>query len=100
MTHLTDNPDGVLDSRDDWREFANCAGLDSRVFFANGKGSTAQVQQAKRICAACPVRPQCADFAIKTGERWGVWGGMSQVELRRRRRRFTSNTRTATRDAA
>lgn len=95
MTHLTNSG-----PREDWRDSANCAGLDSRVFYAAGKGSTAQVQQAKRICAACPVRPQCADHAIQNGEFWGVWGGMSQQELRKKRRRFTSRARTSTRAAA
>lgn len=100
MTRLSYDVHGQLDPRDDWRNSANCAGLDSRVFYAEGKGSTAQVHQAKRICAACPVRQQCADWAIQTGEFYGVWGGMSQQELRRKRRRFTSKAKTSTRAAA
>lgn len=84
----------------DWLERAACAGIDSRAFFANGCHSREQVHAAKRVCAACPVREQCAQWAIETGERNGVWGGMSQQELRKKRRRFTSRTKASTRAAA
>ncbi|MFI9340010.1 WhiB family transcriptional regulator [Streptomyces sp. NPDC052773] len=84
----------------DWLQQAACAGLDHRAFFATSRHARAQVNAARRVCAACPVREQCATWAIQTGERWGVWGGMSQQELRRRRRRFTSRAKTSTRAAA
>ena len=84
----------------DWLADAACAGMDSRAFFANGCHARAQVHEAKKICASCPVQPNCAAFAIETGERWGVWGAMSQQELRRKRRRFTSRAKTSTKAAA
>lgn len=80
----------------DWLQQAACAGLDSRAFFANGCHSRAQVHAAQKVCAGCPVRQQCADWAIRTGEKNGVWGGMSQKELRQRRRRFASKAKTST----
>jgi WhiB family redox-sensing transcriptional regulator len=84
----------------DWLANAACAGMDPRAFFATGHHARAQVNAAKRICASCPVRPACETWAIETGERFGVWGGMSQQQLRQRRRRFTSRARTSTRAAA
>lgn len=84
----------------DWLQHAACAGIDSRAFFAIGNHARAQVNAARRVCAACPVRQQCADWAIETGERNGVWGGMSQQQLRQKRRRFTSRTRASTRAAS
>ncbi|WP_048572836.1 WhiB family transcriptional regulator [Streptomyces leeuwenhoekii] len=78
----------------DWMQHAACAGMDARVFFATGNHARAQVHAAQRVCATCPVAAQCADWAIQTGERWGVWGGMSQHQLRQRRRRFTSRAKT------
>lgn len=80
----------------DWLDDAACGGMDSRVFFANGCHARAQVHVAQKICAACPVRPACEAWAIETGERFGVWGGMSQRELRRKRRRFTSRAKAGT----
>ncbi|MEV7389579.1 WhiB family transcriptional regulator [Streptomyces sp. NPDC091215] len=84
----------------DWLADAACAGMDSRAFFATGHHARAQVNAARRVCKTCPVQPHCRDWAIQTGEYWGVWGGMSQLELRRKRRRFTSSARTGTRAAA
>lgn len=69
----------------DWQDRAACVGLDSRVFYANGKYARAQVHAAQRVCATCPVTAQCAAWAIQSGEKWGVWGGMSQKELRQKR---------------
>ncbi|MEU0017997.1 WhiB family transcriptional regulator [Streptomyces rochei] len=84
----------------DWQDRAACVGLDSRVFYANGKHAREQVNAARKVCAACPVAAQCADFAIQTGEKWGVWGGMSQKQLRQRRRRLRAPRNTGSRKAA
>lgn len=32
---------------------------------------------AQRICAECPLRQPCAEWAIRTRQRFGVWGGMT-----------------------
>lgn len=42
--------------------------------------------EAKRICARCPVKAECLQFALETDERWGVWGGTSAFERRWLRR--------------
>ncbi|MFB8772142.1 WhiB family transcriptional regulator [Streptomyces broussonetiae] len=84
----------------DWLADAACAGMDTRAFFSTGRHARAQVNAARRVCAACPVRVQCGQWAIQTGEKWGVWGGMSQRQLRQRRRRFTSRAKTDFREAA
>ena len=49
------------------------------------KGQPTRV--AKRICAPCPVRTECLEYALAAGERWGVWGGLSERERRRLKRR-------------
>lgn len=84
---------------EDWRDLANCAGTDPRVFYADGHHAREQSQTARRICGNCLVRTACGNWAIRTGERWGVWGGMSQQELRQRRNRFTDGTRKEARAA-
>lgn len=40
---------------------------------------------ALAICAGCPVRRECAGLAIASAAEFGVWGGMTESELRRRR---------------
>jgi hypothetical protein len=76
-----------LDPADDWRDYGACRGVDPELFFTEGKGVAAQVQQAQAICWGCPVRIQCGEYAIRAGEYWGVWGGMTQTQLRELRHR-------------
>jgi len=37
-------------------------------------------EAAKRLCASCPVRKQCATHALTVNEEYGVWGGFSENE--------------------
>ncbi len=61
----------------DWRAHAACRQADPRLFFPAG---AAQAGGAKRICAGCPVRGMCLDWALTTGRRAGVWGGLAEDE--------------------
>ena len=81
----------VLD-RLSWQEFANCSGADQDLFFPERGAST---RKAKAICAACSVKEECLEFAITQGERFGIWGGLSERERRkiRRQRALAAKTR-------
>jgi WhiB family redox-sensing transcriptional regulator len=74
-----------------WREFARCRGVDPEVFYPVSDDDEA-AEEAKSICAACPVREPCLEFALSTREKNGVWGGLTERERRRvlRRRRKTA----------
>ena len=64
-----------------WWWFAGlCAQTDPELFFPETGGS---VREAKAVCAGCPVRAQCLAHALAHGERYGVWGGLSEPERRR-----------------
>ena len=63
-----------------WQADALCSQTDPEAFFPDKGGST---KQAKKVCAACPVREQCLQYAIDNSERYGVWGGLSEKERRR-----------------
>lgn len=56
-----------------------CAQTDPEAFFPEKGESTAA---AKRTCLACDVRVECLQWALDTGERFGVWGGKSERERR------------------
>lgn len=56
-----------------------CLGVDPETFFPVYSGHSAE-EKAKRICAGCPVREGCLDFAIDTGQQYGIWGGLNQDE--------------------
>lgn len=59
---------------------ALCAQTDPEAFFPELGGSTAA---AKRVCLGCEVRVECLGWALDNGERFGVWGGMSERDRRR-----------------
>ena len=66
-----------------WQEFANCLGVDPDLFFPERGAST---RAAKEVCRGCQVRESCLEFALANGEKFGIWGGMSERERRRIRR--------------
>lgn len=72
----------------DWLEGAACDGMDPELFFPS-KGPTApqQVREAKAVCATCPVRLACLEYALSVPEHWGVWGGTTEKERQRIRAR-------------
>lgn len=66
-----------------WQRFANCLGVDPDLFFPERGAST---REAKEVCRACVVRADCLEYAITNGEKFGIWGGLSERERRRIRR--------------
>jgi len=71
------------DERLAWQDGANCKGANADLFFPERGAST---RTAKGICRECQVREDCLEFAITTGEKFGIWGGLSERERRRIRR--------------
>lgn len=67
-----------------WRLRAACRSVDSAVFFSpdaeRGRAREAREARAKAICARCPVIRECAAYALTAGERYGVWGGLSEQD--------------------
>ncbi|MFP3578616.1 MULTISPECIES: WhiB family transcriptional regulator [unclassified Arthrobacter] len=67
-----------------WQTDALCAQTDPEAFFPEKGGST---RDAKKVCGACNVRSQCLEYALTNDERFGIWGGLSERERRRLRKR-------------
>jgi WhiB family redox-sensing transcriptional regulator len=68
----------------EWHERALCAQTDPEAFFPEKGGST---REAKKVCLACDVRDRCLQYALEHDERFGIWGGLSERERRRLKRR-------------
>ena len=66
-----------------WRARAACRGLDPDMFHPTQNGN-ALANQAKHVCAGCPVRTDC--LADHLHEELGIWGGTTPTERRRMRR--------------
>jgi WhiB family redox-sensing transcriptional regulator len=90
-------PSGVMMSlagpQDNWRQRGACQLADPELFFplSTARGSQPQIMAAKKICARCQVRGACLDFALSTGQANGIWGGTTEEERGKLRRRQLRN---------
>jgi WhiB family redox-sensing transcriptional regulator len=79
-----------------WRESAACRHADPEILFPIGTcgPAMAEIDRARRICAGCPVRTCCLDWALANGAAFGIWGGLTEHERRAagRRERRTAST--------
>jgi WhiB family redox-sensing transcriptional regulator len=66
----------------DWRYRASCRAVDPELFFPVGTTGPAaeQLSRARSVCDRCPVTGECLAWALDTGQRAGVWGGLSEEE--------------------
>jgi WhiB family redox-sensing transcriptional regulator len=65
--------------REPWMDSALCTQADPDAWFPDQGGSA---KEAKKVCRACPVAVECLDFALATNERFGIWGGLTELERR------------------
>ena len=68
----------------EWQERALCAQTDPEAFFPEKGGST---REAKKVCVGCDVRAECLEYALANDERFGIWGGLSERERRKLKKR-------------
>jgi WhiB family transcriptional regulator, redox-sensing transcriptional regulator len=90
-----------------WQVLAACADEDPDLFIGPDRESAAARQEreaaALSVCRRCPVSRECALFAISRGMGRGVWGGMTEEQVRAARQvsgRRASGIRVATLMAA
>lgn len=68
-------------NNEEWTLEASCVAPD--LPFTDFHSSKEEDQErAKALCAACPVRKMCIQYALDNKERHGRWG-VSELELRR-----------------
>jgi len=77
-------PFGEPAEEPDWQERALCAQTDPEAFFPEKGGST---REAKKVCLSCDVRGECLEYALANDERFGIWGGLSERERRKLKKR-------------
>jgi WhiB family redox-sensing transcriptional regulator len=75
-----------------WQRQANCMGVDPDLFFPERGAST---REAKEVCRGCVVQEDCLEHALANGEKFGIWGGLSERERRKIRRRRALERREA-----
>lgn len=90
----------VFELHASWGRDAACQTSAGTVFFGpNGFESKRdrgrREAAAKAICARCPVVSDCRDYAMRTNEAFGVWGGLGEAERRILMQRSQTQHRTA-----
>ena len=79
-TYQPTMPPGSESVAADWVTRRNCADIDPNVFFpSDGAGVIA----AQKVCAECPVKDLCREYALANNITHGVWGGTSERQRRR-----------------
>lgn len=89
------------DDGEGWRARAACTDLPLVWFFpvrggggpGHHRGGSGSANQARVVCAGCPVQAHCLEFALVNQIRWGIWGGTTEKDrrvLQRARREATS----------
>ncbi|PLS76275.1 MAG: WhiB family transcriptional regulator [Actinobacteria bacterium] len=74
-----------LEAEQIWQVKASCRGPLASVFFPPShferkEDKEHREAQAKAMCAACPVRQPCLDYALRIREPHGIWGGLNEAE--------------------
>lgn len=70
-----------------WQWKAACRGEDASVFYPPShleerEAKRDRERRAKELCGICPVRMECLEYALRTREPFGVWGGLNELERR------------------
>ncbi len=76
--------------QESWMLEGDCLYSDTDLFFPIGSSmkTIKQVNQAKAICAECPVISECLEYAIRTNQDSGIWGGTTDEERKLIRRTY------------
>jgi WhiB family redox-sensing transcriptional regulator len=74
----------TVPARGGWRGRAACRDADPELFFPERAGT--DISAAQAICAGCPVRRECHEFAEATNQVHGVWAGIDRGSPKARRK--------------
>lgn len=86
--------------KEGWRRWSACRGMDPDVFFPPLLNDQTALP-ARAVCADCPVRGPCLDYALSISAMHGIWAGTTEKErdrIRRRRNRERHQLRIASGD--
>jgi WhiB family redox-sensing transcriptional regulator len=96
-----------------WQNRAACNGTNVNLFYGSTTEGSREYPpetrdretrdretRAKSFCRDCPVRTACLQYALDTGEKFGIWGGLDPDERKRYRRNKSERQRQARRKQA
>jgi len=68
----------------DWTDSAKCKGTPLSAWFLKPGENHAPLESARKICRGCPVKKDCLAFAEANDIYYGVWGGLTPSERKKR----------------
>ena len=79
--------------RESWMENGSCIYANSELFFLFGSSMKAikKANEAKAVCNECFVKVDCLEYAVRTNQDSGVWGGATEEERKSIRREYKKN---------
>jgi len=79
--------------RESWMENGSCIYANSELFFTVGSSMKAikKANEAKAVCNECFVKVDCLEYAVRTNQDSGVWGGATEEERKSIRREYKKN---------
>lgn len=83
MSHYTGSVPDTAPRTSEWLATAACTEDPDAMFPGTNRHD---IEYAKAICRRCPAIEQCLQWALETGQEYGVWGGMAEDERRRMKR--------------
>ncbi len=87
---ITSFAKAIINLEQGWQKQANCLGVNPNLFYPERGVSTSE---AKAVCDGCEVKNECLEAAVERGEKFGIWGGLSERERREIRRERRENSR-------
>lgn len=75
----------VIPPPEPWQVRAACRGPETWLFFPPTQPERKEEREerelhAKSICQRCSVKSDCLDYALRTREPYGIWGGLTELE--------------------
>lgn len=68
-----------------WKLMGACATIgDPDLWYSS---NVKEQRIAKKICYKCPVLAECLVYSFENEEAYGIWGGLTEIERRRARRK-------------
>jgi WhiB family redox-sensing transcriptional regulator len=68
----------------EWQYEGLCREASPELFFhpEGERGPARRWRQARAvaICRRCPVQAQCREHALRVGEPYGIWGGLTEED--------------------
>jgi len=76
-----------------WKKKAQCRGVDTAIFMPDDTDTLAGSRKrlALTYCNACPVRQECLDYAIENNITVGIYGGTTNLDRRRYKKRMKNS---------